>query len=249
MQSHFSVRMGLNTHMRSKLICGNSFSSRYSSLFFVKCVWTVYLISHGVVLLSGLPYRNSIASIPLFSWCQSWFVIISWGLVDFSFTIIVSRIQNVFNESWRIWPLHLLCLNYEELNSKDLPACVRSAFGHFYSDTQYKPVLLWETASHRAPLQTVRRAICVILTCVIGWTWCKMAYCVHQSLFTDETRAVHVGFSTHYLTKLEELQSYAIDTGWSFKRQDVHYVFLFCFLFLFSHCTLVAVSSLLQWDG
>lgn len=160
---------------------------------------------------------------------QPWFVIISWGLVDFSFTVIVSRIQNVFNESWRIWPLHLLCLNYEELNLKDLPTCVRSAFGHFYSDTQYKPVLLWETASHLAPLQTVRRAICVILTCVIGWTWCKMAYCVHQSLFTDETRAVRVSFSTHYLTKLEELQSYAIDTGWSFKRQDVHYVFLFLF--------------------
>lgn len=44
--------------------------------FFLSTVFGLFIclpsaISHGVVLLSGLPYRNSVASIPLFNWCHS----------------------------------------------------------------------------------------------------------------------------------------------------------------------------------
>lgn len=187
--------------MRSKLIYGNSFSSRHSSMFFCQTcldyLSVISVISHGVVLLSELPYRNSIAFIPLFTRCVS--------------HDLYSSLEDlwIFHSQLLFQGYKMFLMNHEEYGlfisyawimrswtRKDLPACVRSAFGHFYSDTQYKPVLLWETASHPAPLQTVRRAICVILTCIIGLTWCKMAYCVHQSLFTDETRVVCVGLST-----------------------------------------------------
>lgn len=81
------------------------------------------------------------------------------------------------------------------------------------------------------------------LKCIIGLTWHNMAYCAHHEwsgcLFRDKTVTVHVGFSTHYLTKQAELWGRAIDAGWSFLKAKSQFCILLFPFFLPNHYTVV----------